>query len=112
MSDKLLLKWGTMKGWDLKSETALAAAEKYLRAGDQSLGAMQQQDSPEQKAALCDLIDAIDGKIENDWSGEEMTKDEAKSTSWNIANDLSRRSNPPRLAHARRPLYRRAGSRA
>lgn len=76
--DRLKLKWGTLKGWDLKSEKAVAAAQKYADFGI-SLSAMAQQDSTEQKHALCDLIDAIDGEIQNDWSGEIMTKDEAKS---------------------------------
>lgn len=76
--DSLLLKWGTLKGWDLKSEKAVAAAQKYEDFG-MSLSAMAQHDSTEQKQALCDLIDAVDGEIQNDWSGEIMTKDEAKA---------------------------------
>lgn len=76
--DSLLLKWGTMKGWNLKSDAALAAAKRYDEAGPQSAGAMTQHDTDEQKARLCDLIDAIDGTIQIDWSGEMMTKDEAK----------------------------------
>lgn len=79
MTDSLLLKWGTLKGWDLKSDAARAAARKYAEAGNLSLGAMQQRDTPEQKQALCDLIDAIDGEIKNDWSGEIMTKEQAKA---------------------------------
>lgn len=78
MKDSLLLKWGTFKGWDLKSEAALQAARAYLDTGEHSLGSMQQRDTPEQKAALCKLIDAIDGTIRNDWSGKIMTKEEAK----------------------------------
>lgn len=81
MSDKkdhLLLKWGTLKGWDFQTEAAQSAAKKYIEAGPQSMSAMAQHDTPEQQAALCDLIDAIDGEIVNDWSGEHMTKDEAK----------------------------------
>jgi hypothetical protein len=42
------------------------------------MGAMQQRDTDAQKQAICDLIDAIDGPIENDWTGEKLTKDEAK----------------------------------
>lgn len=76
--DSLLLKWGALKGWDLKSEAAIAAAKKYDEAGVQSASAMLQHDTAEQKAALCELIDAIDGTIQNDWSGDMMTKDEAK----------------------------------
>ena len=73
----LLLKWGTLKGWNIQSPAALAAAKRYSEGG-MSLSAMAQRDTDEQKQALCDLIDAIDGSITNDWSGEQMTKDEAK----------------------------------
>ena len=78
MSDSLLLKRGTLKGWDMKSEAAKAAAAAYLNAGPQTMSAMAQRDTEDQKKALCDLIDAIDGTITNDWSGEDMSKDEAK----------------------------------
>jgi len=78
-SEYLLLKWGTLKGWSLKSEAARAAGRAYLDAGEQRLSAMSQRDTDEQKAALCALIDAIHGPIQNDWSGEIMTKDEAKT---------------------------------
>ena len=74
----LLLKWGTLKGWNVKSDACLAALKAYDDGGDVSFGAMQQRDTPAQKQAICDLIDAIDGTITNDWSGEDMTKDEAK----------------------------------
>ena len=77
MSEYLLLKWGTLKGWKLETDKSRDAAQKYADMG-MSLCAMQQHDGPEQKLALCDLIDAIDGKITNDWSGDVMTKDEAK----------------------------------
>lgn len=78
MSEHLLLKWGTLKGWRIESVESRAAAQRYVDAGTVSAGAMAQRDTPGQKAALCDLIEAIDGPITNDWSGEEMTKDEAK----------------------------------
>lgn len=77
MSEHLLLKWGTIKGWGLETEKSRAAAQRYADMG-MAAGAMQQRDTPEQKQALCDLIDAIDGEIVNDWSGERMSKDEAK----------------------------------
>lgn len=88
--DSLLLKWGTAKGWNLKSEAALNAMDKYLKTGRQSLGAMTQHDTPEQKAALCEVIDAIDGEIQNDWSGETMTKDEAKKYVMEYDRDRAR----------------------
>ena len=78
MTESLLLKWGTLKGWDLETEASMAAVRKYHEVGPVSMSAMSQRDTDEQKAALCELIDAIDGTITNDWSGEDMTKDEAK----------------------------------
>ena len=39
---------------------------------------MLQKDTQEQKEILCKVIDLIDGEIENDWSGEIMSKEEAK----------------------------------
>mgnify|MGYP000896121485 FL=1 len=77
MAEHLLLKWGTLKGWNLESEASKAAAKKYVEFG-MSVSAMTQRDTPDQKIALCELIDAIDGEISNDWSGEVMTKEQAK----------------------------------
>lgn len=79
MSDeRLTLKWGTLNGWKTREVSpARHALQRYSEFG-MSAGAMQQHDSPEQKQALCDLIDAIDGPITNDWTGETLTKDEAK----------------------------------
>lgn len=78
MSDRISLKWGTLKGWDLESEAALAAAQRYMDFGIAAAGVMMQRDTPEQKQALCELIDVIDGEILNEWSGERMTKEDAK----------------------------------
>lgn len=75
----LLLKWGTLKGWNFgDNAAALAAAQRYADGG-MSAGAMQQHDTDEQKQALCDVIEAIDGPITNDWTGETMTKAQAKA---------------------------------
>lgn len=80
MQDRLLLKWGTLKGYELESEGSREALRMYAEAGPISAnGAMTQRDTPEQKEALCALIDAIEGTIRNDWSGDIMTKDEAKT---------------------------------
>lgn len=78
MADEyLLLKWGTLKGWSLKTPESRAIMQSYIDLG-MSLGAMQQNDTPEQKALICKLIDIVDGPITNDWSGEDMPKDTAK----------------------------------
>jgi len=76
-SEYLLLKWGTLKGWDVNTDASRAALRKY-HEDPVSMSAMAQRDTSRQTEALCDLIDAIDGEITNDWSGETMTKDEAK----------------------------------
>jgi hypothetical protein len=77
MSESLLLKWGTLKGWELESDASKEALRRYADHG-MSMSAMAQHDTKDQKEALCDLIDAVEGEIQNDWSGEIMTKDEAK----------------------------------
>lgn len=74
----LLLKWGTLKAWQFEgNERAIAAAQRWADGGV-SISCATQHNTPAQKQALCDLIDAVDGPIENDWSGEVMTKAEAK----------------------------------
>lgn len=80
MAESLTLKWGSLKGWDVddKSGPAWEALNRYFEAGPVSMSAMAQRDNEEQKKALCDVIDAIDGEIWNDWDGVTMTKDEAK----------------------------------
>lgn len=78
MSEYLLLKWGTLKGWNLETEKSRVAAQRYADFGMSAGGTMTQHDTEEQKLALCDLIDTIDGEITNDWSGDVMSKDEAK----------------------------------
>lgn len=77
MAESLLLKWGTLKGWNLQSEKAMEALNRYADLGMCASAAMQ-RDTPDQKKALCDLIDAVDGEIQNDWSGEILTKEDAK----------------------------------
>lgn len=78
MSEHLLLKWGTLKAWTVESDAAKAALQKYFE-GNVSGSAICQHDTPEQKAAICELIDALDIEfVYSDWSGEAMTKDEAK----------------------------------
>lgn len=79
MPEGLTLKWGTVKGWNLKEDgPAFAALKKYHEIGNVSFGVMQQRDTDEQRQALCECIDAVDGEIWNDWEGRAMTKDEAK----------------------------------
>lgn len=76
--EHLLLKWGTLKGWHLTSDAAKTLLREYSEIGV-SAGAMSQIDTPRQKEILCKLIDLCEGPITNDWSGQSMTKEEAKA---------------------------------
>lgn len=76
MKNLLLLKWGTVKGWELHTESARQAAQKWADFGVSPSAMLQVQDD-EQKEALCAFIDAVD-EIINEWSGETMTKEDAK----------------------------------
>lgn len=79
MSEKLSLKWGSLKAWDLKSEASTAALHKYFESGKVMASAMAQQDNAEQKQAVCELIDVVDcEKIYLDWDGEYVSKEVAK----------------------------------
>ena len=92
MVANLILKWGNVKGWDGFEEgtPARVALEKWADSG-QGLSAMQRQ-TKEQRELICEIIDAIDGDIENDWTGEKMTKDEAKK----YVRDYGAQPTPPR----------------
>lgn len=75
--DSLSLKWGTLKSWDIHSETGKVLLKRYYELGS-SLGAMTQQDTPEQKEIVCQLIDGCAGDIYLDWDGVEVPKEKAK----------------------------------
>lgn len=77
MTESLLLKWGTLIGWELKSDKSKAILKAWAALG-MTYGAMDQRDTDEQKKLICDLIDAVDGEIQNDWTDDMMSKDEAK----------------------------------
>jgi len=75
--DSLSLKWGTLKSWDIHSETGIALLRRYREIGC-SLSAMAQRDTPEQKEIICQLIDGCAGDIYLDWDGEYVSKEKAK----------------------------------
>lgn len=76
--DYLCLKWGVPKAWHMKSERTQGLLKKYADLG-WSASAMMQRNTDAHRAVLCELIDALNADtIENDWTGESMTKDEAK----------------------------------
>lgn len=75
--DALSLKWGTLKSWNIHSDTGKALLKRYYEIGS-SLGAMQQRDTPEQKEIICQLIDGCEGDIYLDWDGKYVSKEKAK----------------------------------
>lgn len=72
----LLLKWGTIKGYRGEDPQAQQLIQRYQQLGA-SASAMLQEDTPEQKDILCELISIHTGSIVNDWSGEEYTQAQA-----------------------------------
>ena len=78
-NDYILLKWGTLKGYRVADNpVAQGLIKQYMELGA-SASAMLQEDTPEQKQILCELLRVHHGPIINDWSGEEMTVDKAVS---------------------------------
>lgn len=75
--DHLLLKWGTLKGWKLNSEKGKELLKQYFALGS-SASAMLQKDTEKQQDLILQMIDECNGFIQSDWSGEYMTKAEAK----------------------------------
>lgn len=75
--ENLLLKWGTVKGWDNFTEKSQEIVGRYFEDGV-SMSAMADRPDEKRRAILCELIDQLDGEIHNDWSGEKMSKEEAK----------------------------------
>lgn len=76
--DSLTLKWGTLKAWDIHTKKAQEILQKWAALGT-SMGAAQQEDTPEQKYLICDLIDAVNCKqIFLDWDGKYVSKKKAK----------------------------------
>jgi len=75
--DHILLKWGTLKSWNLHSKKGKKLLEKYNSLGS-SMSAMQQHDTDEQKELICQMIDECDGFIQSDWTGEYFTREKAK----------------------------------
>lgn len=74
----LLLKWGTVKGWDHLSEKSQGIMRRYFADGI-SMSCVTDKPNEKRKDILCELIDQLNGAIWNDWSGKKMTPDEAKA---------------------------------
>ena len=72
----LTLKWGTLKGWDVKTPEAIELLKAY-HAEPVSFSVMMQRDTPNQKEILIKLIGLCD-EIWLDWEGKQASRDEAK----------------------------------
>jgi hypothetical protein len=75
--NRLTLKWGTIKGWDVETNEAKAAILKWQNYGT-SLSAACQHDTPAQKQAILDAIDLMD-EIWLDWENKQVSHEEAKN---------------------------------
>ena len=77
LKDQMSLKFGQVKSWSLNTPEARRVGTIYIERAK----ATKWEDwdgSDEQKRLVCDIIDALDGRITSDWTGELITKDEAK----------------------------------
>lgn len=76
--DHLTLKWGTLKSWNLTSPRGKELLQKYHAIGS-SASAMLQNDTPEQRALICEMVDECKAEsIYLDWDGKYVSKEEAK----------------------------------
>lgn len=74
----LTLKWGTLKSWNFISKKTKSLFERYCEIGN-NMSAMMQNDTPEQKEIICNLIDLMPGDtIYLEWDGREVSKEKAK----------------------------------
>lgn len=85
MPNSLTLKWGTVKSWDLETDEAVAAIQKWASHG-RSMSAAMQHDTPEQQKDLLAAIDLMD-EIWLDWDGKQVSKEEAKEYVLNYGKD-------------------------
>ena len=74
--DNILLKWGTLKGWNVKCPETFKLLQEY-HDEPVSFSVMAQKDTDSQKKKLCEMLTAHKGTITNDWTGKEMSKKEA-----------------------------------
>ena len=75
--DYILLKWGSLKGWDLHSAKGKNLSDDYINNG-RSMSAMLQKDNAHQKEPILEMIEECNGTIQNDWDGSYYTKQQAR----------------------------------
>ena len=75
--DYILLKWGSLKGWELHSAKGKNLSDDYINNG-RSMSAMLQKDNARQKEIILEMIEECNGTIQNDWDGDYYTKEQAR----------------------------------
>lgn len=75
--DYVTLKWGTLKSYNVVTDSVWELMEKYLEQGS-SMSAMTQQDTQDQKQLLCNIIDLIGKPVYLEWDGEYVSTERAK----------------------------------
>jgi hypothetical protein len=93
--DSITLKWGTLKAWHIETPEAFEFLKQWNALG-QSMSVMAQNDTPEQKALLCQMIDASDvDHVFLDWDGIYVSKQEAKDYIMNYGQPRERAKAQP-----------------
>ena len=76
--DRLSLKWGTLKSWNLTSQKGQDLLKRYFEFGAPA-SAMLHHDNSEQKELLCQMIDECGAaEIYLSWDGKYVSKEAAK----------------------------------
>lgn len=77
LKDNMSLKWGQVASWSLNTPAARVAGTAYIERS-RNVDWQAWDGSEEKRLLICGIIDAMDGDITSDWTGEPITKDEAK----------------------------------
>lgn len=72
----ILLKWGSLKAWELTEDKDKALVARWYELGV-SMSAALQNNTDEQKDIICELLSGFTGYIGNDWDGSVYTPEEA-----------------------------------
>lgn len=85
--DYITLKWGTIKSCKMTNPALKPLIDEYNNEGGMSMSAMTQNDTPRQKEIICEMIEIIGKPVYNEWSGEQMSIEEAKRYVMGYGND-------------------------
>ena len=85
--DYITLKWGGLKTWRLENPDLDPLIEEFDEEGGINISAMAQRNTLRQKQIICETIEIIGNPVYNDWSGEQMTVEEAKKYVMEYGNE-------------------------